>query len=229
MVDAVTYFFYPENGMRRVLCFLAAMMMLSSSAGASECGVYLAPKFSFSVQHTRGTLDLHAAAWGPRRVFGARAGGALALGYDFAPKFDVPVRVELEYGASDHISKTASVKVFRRRVPFRAKIGVQTLLFNAYADIPNSSRFTPYVGVGAGTAFLSTRAGGLGLSADRTDAVPAGQAGLGCAYAFNEHVSVDMGYRFVLMGDTDAVCDAVRLELRRNYMHQVMLGLRVTF
>ena len=174
-------------------------------------------------------MDLPAATWGPRRVFGARAGGALALGYDFAPKFDVPVRLELEYGASEHISKTASVKVFRRRVPFRAKIGVQTLLFNAYADIPNSSSFTPYIGAGAGVAFIGTEASGMGFAADRMDAVPAGQAGFGCAYAFNERVSVDVGYRFVLMGDTDALCDSVRLSLRRNYMHQAMLGLRVTF
>lgn len=221
--------FYLEDGMKRVLCMLAAVMIASSSAEAAESGVYVAPKVSFSVQHTKGTMDLYTASWGPRKVFGARAGGALALGYDFRPQFDVPVRMELEYGASDHISKTASVKVFRRRVPFRAKIGVQTLLFNVYADIPNSSSFTPYIGAGAGVAFITTEAGGMGLSADRTDSVPAGQAGIGCSYTFNRHLSLDMGYRFVLMGNTDTSCDGVRLELRRNYMHQVMLGLRVTF
>lgn len=68
----------------------------------------------------------------------------------------------------------------------------------------------------------------MGLSADRADAVPAGQAGIGCSYAFTRHVLLDMGYRFVLMGNTDTSWDAVRLELQRNYMHQIMLGLRVT-
>ncbi len=216
--------------MRRLVCFVITLMLLSPSlVHASAYGFYVAPKFSFSVQHTRGTLDLHTSTWGPRRVFGARAGGALALGYDFAARFDVPVRLELEYGASDHVSRTASIKVFRRRFPFRAKIGVQTLLFHVYVDIPNSSSFTPYIGAGAGTAFITTKGSGMGLSTCCTDAVPAAQVGLGCSYAFNRHVSLDLGYRFVFMGNTDTSCRSIRLQLRRNYMHQVLLGLRVTF
>ena len=218
-----------EDDMKRYVFIIAMLIMFPSFTHAAESGVYIAPKFSFSVQHTKGTVDLHTSTWGPRRVFGARAGGALALGYDFAPRFEVPVRVEVEYGTSEHISKTASVKVFRIRFPFRAKIGVQTLLFNTYVDIPNSTAFTPYIGVGAGMAFLTTKGSGMGLSTCCTETVPAGQAGLGLSYAFNDNVSVDMGYRFVLMGDVDTSCDSIRLELRRNYMHQVMLGLRVTF
>ena len=230
MVDSSMTYFFLEDEVKRIFFLVAlAMVIVPSFACASGSGVYLAPKFSFSVQHTRGTLDLHTSTWGPRRVFGAGAGGALALGYDFAPKFDVPVRLELEYGASDHISKTASIKVFRRRFPFRAKIGVQTLLFNTYVDIPNSTAFTPYIGVGAGMAFLTTKGSGMGLSTCCTETVPAGQVGLGLSYAFNDNVSVDMGYRFVLMGNMDTSCDSIKLELRRNYMHQVMLGLRITF
>ena len=217
-----------EDGMKRFF-LLVVMLVWPCVVHASDSGVYLAPKFTLSVQHTRGSLDLHTAAWGPRRVFGVRAGGALALGYDFRPKFDVPLRAELEYGTSDHLSKSASIKVFGRRFPFRAKVGVQTLLFNAYVDIPNSSSFTPYIGAGAGMAFLTTEGSGMGLSACCSATVPAGQAGLGCSWAFNDHAALDMGYRFVLMGNTEATCDSIRLNLRRNYMHQVMLGLRVTF
>lgn len=219
--------------MKRVLFLVAAVMvMLSSSALAADstvCGVYLTPKFTVSVLHTRGNLDLAASSWGPRRVFGARAGGALSLGYDFWRKFQVPFRLELEYGASESVSKTASVKVFRRRFPFRAKIGVQTLLVNAYVDMPNSSSFTPYIGAGAGMAFIDVEGISMGMSASDTARVPAGQLGLGCSYAFNRNVSVDIGYRFVIMRNTDASCDSIRLNLQKNYMHQAMLGLRVTF
>ena len=219
--------------MKRALFFIAAVMvMLSSSAFAADsslCGVYLAPKFTVSVLHTRGTLDLAASSWGPRRVFGARAGGALALGYDFWRKFKVPFRLELEYGASESVSKTASVKVFRRRFPFRANIGVQTLLINAYVDMPNSSGFTPYIGAGVGMAFIDVEGRSMGMSASGHATVPAGQLGLGCSYAFNKNVSVDMGYRFVIMRNTDASCEFIRLNLQKNYMHQAMLGLRITF
>ncbi|WP_418764335.1 outer membrane protein [Mailhella sp.] len=216
-----------------VIIFVWIGIMISSSlvyaADNSNYGVYLAPKFTVSVLHTRGTLDLAASTWGPRRVFGVRAGGALALGYDFWRKFQVPLRVELEYGATESVSKTASVKVFRRRFPFRAKIGVQTLLVNAYVDIPNSSGFTPYIGAGAGMAFLDVKGNSMGLSASGHATVPAGQLGLGCSYAFNKNVSVDMGYRFVIMRNTDASCEFIRLNLQKNYMHQIMLGLRITF
>ena len=153
------------------------MVMLSSSALAADstvCGVYLASKFTVSVLHTRGNLDLAASTWGPRRVFGARAGGSLALGYDFWRKCQVPFRLELEYGASESVSKTASVKVFRMRFPFRAKIGVQTLLINAYVDMPNSSGFTPYIGAGAGMAFIDVEGRSMGMSASGHATVPAG-------------------------------------------------------
>ena len=70
---------------------------------------------------------------------------------------------------------------------------------------------------------------GMGISACCTKTVPAGQVGLGCSYAFNDQIAVDLGYRFVYMGSTRASCDGIRLDLRRNYMHQVLLGLRVMF
>lgn len=106
---------------------------------------------------------------------------------------------------------------------------MQTLLFNAYLDIPNSSGFTPYIGAGAGAAFIKSEGKVMGMSSGDTEAVAAGQVGLGCSYAFNRHVSADLGYRFLFMGDTETVCDPVRLSLRRNSMHQVMLGLRIMF
>lgn len=221
--------------MKTVLFSIVAvigMIMASSAVYASDnssFGVYVAPKFTVSVLHTRGSLNLHTSTWGPRRVFGARAGGSLAFGYDFWRKFQIPFRLELEYGASESVSKKASVKVFRKRFPFRAKIGVQTLLMNAYVDMPNSSGFTPYVGAGAGLAFLDMKGSSMGLSASDHATVPAGQLGLGCSYAFNRNVSVDIGYRFVIMRNTDASCDSMRLNLRKNYMHQAMMGLRITF
>lgn len=211
-----------------IVCIIMSFSSVYASDNSS-CGVYVAPKFTVSVLHTRGSLNLAGASWGPRRVFGARAGGALALGYDFWRKCQVPFRLELEYGASESVSKASSVKVFRRRFPFRANIGVQTLLMNAYVDMPNSSGFTPYVGAGAGMAFIDVEGRSMGMSASGHATVPAGQLGLGCSYAFSRNVSVDIGYRFVIMRNTDASCDSIRLNLQKNYMHQAVLGLRITF
>lgn len=216
--------------MRRISCMACILVVLFPClALAAGTGVYVTPKVSLSVQHTKGTADLPAATWGPKHVVGASVGGAVALGYDFQPSLDVPVRLELEYGASDHITKTGSTRIYKKRFPFQAKVSVQTLLFNTYFDILNKNGFIPYIGAGAGAAFITTRGHCLGMSARRTEAVPAAQVGLGCAYAFTEHIAVDLGYRFVVMGGTETSCDAITLRLRQNSMHQVTLGLRMTF
>ena len=59
----------------------------------------------------------------------------------------------------------------------------------------------------------------------------AGQIGLGCSYAFTENISADIGYRFLTMdnGNVSGIADAMKLNSKDNYVHQFMMGLRVTF
>ena len=229
-LSVLTVMIFLEDAMRRLVYIVFAWIIVSPYyAYAAKAGVYFAPKLLASVQHTKGTVGLSSSSWGPRHVFGANAGGAFAVGYDFQSQFDVPIRMELEYSASDHLSHTGSTTVFRKRIPFRAKVGVQTLLVNTCFDILNKYGFIPYITAGAGAAFITTKGSCMGTSTCRTEAVPAGQVGLGCSHAFTEHVSLDIGYRFVFMGGTDTSCDTVTLKLRQNYMHQAIFGLRMTF
>ena len=97
MVNLISIIFV-ENDVKKVIfiILIMGMLMFHSLGYASDnnsSSVYLAPKFTVSVLHIRGSLTLHTSTWGPRRVFGARAGGALALGYDFWRKFQVPFRL----------------------------------------------------------------------------------------------------------------------------------------
>ena len=124
---------------------------------------------------------------------------------------------------------------------FKSTAGIQTLLANVYWDVAEWNGFTPYVGAGAGLAFLKTEGAfhagrhlvqqnpDLGASWSDTDTVFAGQAGLGVSYAFSESVSADFGYRFLMTGDGDARKEIITLKSRDNHVHQFMLGLRVTF
>ena len=223
-----------------LLSFAAAALALlpCTSSAADLTGLYIAPKFALNVQHS----DFGVSAAGKSVSLGSetepRAGGALAIGYDFAPKFDVPVRAELEYGAYGNVSRIKNVE---HGASFKSTAGLQTLLANVYWDIAEWNGFTPYVGVGAGVAFVKTE-GKFRVPADvaqhdpeltapwsDTDTVFAGQAGLGVSYAFSESVSADLGYRFLMTGDGSARREFINLKARDNYAHQFMLGLRVTF
>ena len=231
--------------MKKICCavLVALGLMLPNAAKAETMGVYVAPKFVLNVQHFKGELSALGES-GSKSKTEASAGGAIAIGYDFAPKFNIPVRAELEYGAYGDVSKSVSYEEAGFKASFEASVGVQTLLANVYWDIATWNNFTPYVGAGIGLAFVKTE-GSLGvsyggvaipeLSGSRDDSktVFAGQVGFGCSYAITENISADLGYRFLMMGDgevsTNLYGEKVKLESQDNYAHQLMLGVRVTF
>ena len=216
------------------MLLMAACLMLPAQARAADLvGVYIAPKFVLNVQHSKGEFSGNDVS-GSGSKTGTRAGGALAVGYDFAPCFDVPVRAELEYGAYGNISRSSGDSGHS----VHAKTGFQTLLANVYWDITEWNGLTPYLGAGLGMAFLKTEghvdhtkiaADLLGSNSD-TDTVFAGQVGLGVSYAFTDNIAADLGYRFLMMDNGSAVhlADNVSLKSKDNYVHQFMLGLRVT-
>ena len=205
---------------------MALALMLPGVAKAETMGVYVAPKFVLNMQSTEiaalgastGTLD------------DTTAGGALAVGYDFSDKFNVPVRAELEFGVFGALSKSESAY----DVSAEAEVGIKTLLANVYWDITEYNGFTPYIGAGLGVAWVKTELSGSvdalgGISFDDTKTVFAGQVGFGCSYAFTETFALDLGYRCLVVGDGEAEYFGYKFESRDNIAHQVMLGLRVSF
>lgn len=214
----------------KTLILAVSLLIPAGAVAAGQTGVYVAPKFALNVQHAEGKLSVEGQDLGSDSKTGARAGGALAIGYDFAPRFRVPVRAELEYGAYGDVSRTVDMGA---GLSFKGTVGFQTLLANVYWDVAKWNGFTPYLGAGIGMAFLKTegKAAFMGYSESEqsTDTVVAGQVGLGCSYAFTENISADFGYRFLMMGDGDAEKYGVRLDSAENHAHQFMLGLRVTF
>jgi len=204
---------------------LACGLMLPSVAQAEMLGVYVAPKFVLSVQHAEGGLSYAGVGLGSDDETGTEAGAAIAVGYDFGRKFNVPVRAELEFAFTGETSKDVNVY----NVPAKAEIGAKTLLANIYWDLAEYKGFTPYVGAGIGLAFVNTEASVLGFTKDNNKTVVAGQIGLGCAYAFNDTFSVDLGYRFLAIGDGEVEYEGIKLESKDIYAHQIMLGVRMTF
>lgn len=232
------------------MAVLAAGFLLSvPQAKAEQVGVYVTPKFVYAVTNTKGKL----VASPPLNEslstgsLGNVAGGALAIGYDFHSRFSIPLRTELEYAA---FGSSKSDKTYYDGdgdgTKLQNKVGIQSLFLNTYYDFHNSTDFTPYVGAGIGFGFVSNKASAIEYGYDsntygkKTKTNFAWNIGLGCAYDFNDYVSLDLGYRYAQLGKAesktgmagdveDGTLSSAVGKTGTIGMHQFMLGLRVTF
>lgn len=142
---------------------------------------------------------------------------------------------------------------------FDIEIGnIQTLMANLYWDFHNDSAFTPYIGAGIGMAFIQTKgsvfvnstlagapAGNFSTGTNlgsKTNTNFAWQVGAGCSYDITETVALDLGYRFMGLGTAKtkwadfsgknpwSVVDFHAQGKAKNiYMHQISMGLRISF
>ncbi|MCH5277568.1 MAG: porin family protein [Desulfovibrionaceae bacterium] len=227
---------------------LAVALMAGSAAPARAfdyTGIYLAPKFVYGLQVTdstrqSGTLD-HGWGSSTKSVFG----GGVALGYNWDPIYNRPVRLEVEYLAFGNAkTKKSDASASGGWLDYTQRVGVQSLLFNLYWDIRNSTRWTPYLNAGLGMSFLSMKAsnhrydaGGvptLALDTGYNDRSRfAWNVGAGVAFTVNERLSIDLGYRYADYGrarsdtvSTGAFTLAGRSDVT---MHQFLLGARISF
>ena len=124
-----------------------------------------------------------------------------------------------------------------------SKVQTQTVFVNTYVDIPTGTPFTPYFGAGAGIAVVKTE---LNDSADilgsyrvagsskETETNFAWNVGAGGAFSFNEHVALDINYRYVDMGTGKASASTQdpflgKVKSKREAdltSHEVLMGLR---
>jgi opacity protein-like surface antigen len=117
-----------------------------------------------------------------------------------------------------------------------AKISAWTALFNGYIDLGTWYRMTPYIGAGAGTAYVYTTdyASALappfspGLSKGQWNFAYAGMTGVG--FAISHSVTLDLGYRYVNFGDAQTGADASgHMTFKNVAAHEARLGLRWSF
>lgn len=215
--------------MKKILAFaFAACLLLPAAAPAAEYGMYVTPKIGAGIQHFKSNWENNqTGASGTKGVFGA----GLALGYDLQPTYALPLRAELEYTYWTR----AEQKTNGREYHAKARVGIQSLFANVYADWHNDTAFTPYVGAGIGIGFVTTKADesdwGYHYSyGSKTKAGFAWNLGLGCSYAFTDTISADLGYRFASFNNgKTGETQGAWLKSKNNYMHQFMLGARFTF
>jgi opacity protein-like surface antigen len=135
----------------------------------------------------------------------------------------------------DYISPTEYTGSYAAPGDTTAKVQAFTALFNGYFDLGTWYRLTPYVGGGAGAGYVSisdvrsTNAPPfVNGESDQWKFVWAGMAGVGWAVAPN--LSLDLGYRYLNLGDLRTGRDAAgSMTLRNVAGHEIRVGLRWSF
>lgn len=128
------------------------------------------------------------------------------VGYYFTPSLrgDVTVERRFEADASGVLSNTASGIAGVREFGLESTL----VMFNAYYDFDLRTQFTPYIGVGLGYVHHETndgtvalRGGGSGTIAGASSSDVAGALMAGVSVALLDRVKLDVGYRFLHMGE----------------------------
>ena len=151
-------------------------------------------------------------------------------GYDFG---FLRLEGELSYRDAPIDTVTGSSGFRYRSVD--GNLGAFATMFNAFLDLHNASRITPYVGGGIGVATLHLsdttafdNSGKLFLYDDSSDTVFASQVGAGMDIAINRRCSLDVGYRYFITDrarlDGDFITSNFRLE-----SHNAMVGFKFKF
>ncbi|MEG2172318.1 MAG: acyloxyacyl hydrolase [Desulfovibrionaceae bacterium] len=219
--------------MKRFCLACALVLALALPAQAEVNGVYGGIKFIDSIQSTGNTSVSSDTDNITDQYSQNSVGGGLFAGYDFYPKFQVPLRAELEYAIRSNTQTTWSQNYNfsdgSHSAELKGEWNLQTLFFNAYYDFHNSTDFTPYIGAGAGLGFISNkyteyRDGNEVDSRNKMNTVFAWNVGVGASYAFNENISADLGYRFVGLGENKV--DGLKTN---PYANELSLGVRFTF
>lgn len=156
------------------------------------------------------------------------------IGYQLSPMFRTDVTLDHRFGAT---FKGALVDT---GVPMsdRAHIQSTTLMLNGYVDLALTESLTPYVGAGIGIASTTlgdyTRTTGAGVQERLAGGVDdsfawALMAGIG--YQFAPGITVDLGYRYVSLGDvkTRGYESGAGADIASIGAHEVRLGVRYAF
>ena len=227
--------------MKRILATLALVVALAlpGLAQAEVNGVYFAPKFLMSIQDT-GNISRPYSDMTDESYSQFTLGGALAIGYDFYPQQQIPLRAEIEFALRGNSEKSWDSVFYdedgRNALSVKGLWNTSTLFLNLYYDIQTGTPFVPYIGAGAGLAFNYVEYTGhgtnavenYGLSKSENFTNFAWNVGAGVAYNFNENFAVDLGYRFMMMGYNEVSIGGSNIS-NQPYNNEFMLGLRFTF
>ncbi len=223
-----------------IIALLFIFLSLPFQASAIDTvGIYIAPKLalnmhSFEVENSAGHKFIS-------DDYDTTLSGSVALGYDFNPVNNIPVRAEVEYTYYGESELSGNNNIYHMGGNVKTKLNAQSLFTNIYYDFYNATQFIPYVGAGLGAALVKTSMdynnySGTNFSGAEGDyeANLAYNLNLGVAYQFDERLAIDLGYRFADLGESSTHSSYVNgvnlgVKSKNTYIHQISLGARIAF
>ncbi len=217
--------------------FILVMMLCFSTPFASSAdaklGIYIAPKLVSGFA----SFDAHLDSLGNRldssSLDDELIGGALAVGYDFSHLLNLNLRAELEFTMFGDFEDRSNPGKYN----LNGDVSLSVLFLNLYYDFENKTKFTPYVSAGAGIAFVGMEGTAKDTVTTLLDKNTQGNfawnVGTGLAFDLTDGISFDLGYRYAQYGDGESevskLHDLVSLSAKNIDMHQIALGVRLTF
>jgi opacity protein-like surface antigen len=237
---------------------LSSVMMVSG-AQAFTFNPYVSNKLSFSMVNKTDSKSVTTAHIGDN-VQSARIelsngddsvfGNRLAVGVAFPiEKIFGTVRTELEWGWNSTASTKEKFTTYDRFLngdyvsgymsaapgEYKNEVGINTFMLNVYYDFDTKTAFTPYVGFGLGMALVNFKT----PLYDENDNTMAWSIGAGVAYAINNNISIDFGYRYTDLGKAQletkfqpdwVISGPLPTKVEHSLaMHDFTLGVRYTF
>lgn len=215
--------------MKKILAMFFCIMLLPSAAMAIDwTGVYVAPRLTYSAytkMNQKGSIP--GASYKGSEHDNGQWGGAIAIGWDSATLFNIPLRTEIEVG----VQETAKGEFSNSGSNFKEKYEIYTLFLNGYYDFAVTWPAKPYIGLGVGMSLIDAKGNIDGESLGGKNNVNfAANAMAGFSFEVTRNMAIDLGYRFSYLGDakTKSTGD-YRMKTDDMYQHMGQLGFRFTF
>lgn len=202
--------------MRKVLLLASCACFAALNASAFEFNPYVGAKAKYVF--ARNEVKVKGSFEGKEKLNDNILGGSVVVGTTY-PLLDGNFRFELEY------TKNADAK--KRQV----KVKTQGVLFNVYYDfdLKTVPAFKPYIGAGLGWG--RTEIESKNSKTIKNNGTSA-QIGGGINYQICEHVTADLGYRYITYGDFDKEYHFGPIYEKdefKPHAHEILLGVRYSF
>ena len=190
------------------LTMLGATLLFSTAVQAQETSIKGYASVKAVMTKTDGNF------WGNKKKFDPK-GANIAVG----AKVGQNLRFEAEYNHREKTDKTEPYSydiggIFFDRGTDKMELSIKSYMLNGYFDFHNSSKFTPYVGIGFGQAkveydYSETWAVYDNLGALINTGVDTFHASktkfvynisAGASYDLNDHFALDLGLRYINYG-----------------------------
>lgn len=222
------------------VCFMGA----AGNAASADSGFYLEGKLGASFLNAddmRNTTNVaNPATVNVRNESDTVLGVGAAVGYNWKPKFNAPLRTDLEYMYRTALNYAPNPTFTNAGIPTRSDgdLNSHSVMANLYWDMTTWNGLTPFLSGGLGVALNRTDSDGTviatGVKKNYTqdNLNFAWTLGGGVNYAIAPKWSLGLAYRYIDLGEAsfgDSNPADAEITSDDVHTHEVLLGLRYQF